>query len=46
MLSEEQFIVQSFNNGLFYLRSIRDYCVNIQLSFYKNNGDYSRGLKR
>lgn len=45
MLSEEQFIVQSFNNGLFYLRSIRDYCVNIQLSFYKNNGDYSRGAE-
>ncbi len=41
MLSGDQFIRQSFNNGLFYLRNIRDYCVNIQLSFYENNEFYS-----
>ncbi len=41
MLNDVDYINQSLNSGLFFLRTIREYCVNIQLSFYKNNEIYS-----
>lgn len=37
MISDTTFISQSLINNLFYLRTIREFCLNIQLSFYKNN---------
>lgn len=39
MLSDNKFVVQSLINHLFYLRTLRNFCLNIQLSFYKNNED-------
>jgi len=37
MLSDTRFITQSLIDHLFYLRTLREFCLNIQLSFYKNN---------
>lgn len=37
MLTEEQFYEESLNANLYYLRILRDFCINIQLSFYNNN---------
>ena len=37
MLSDTTFIIQSLIDHLFYLRSLREFCLNIQLSFYENN---------
>ena len=37
MLNEQTFLEQSLNSNLFYLRTLRDFCINIQLSFYGNN---------
>ena len=37
MLDEQTFLEQSLNSNLFYLRTLRDFCINIQLSFYGNN---------
>lgn len=37
MINDITFISQSLINNLFYLRTIRQFCLNIQLSFYKNN---------
>ena len=41
MLSDTLFIQQSLINNLFYLRTIREFCLTIQLSFYENNKSYS-----
>lgn len=40
MISDAVFISQSLIDHLFYLRTIRQFCLNIQLSFYKNNENY------
>ncbi len=40
MLSDDLYGQQSLINHLFYLRTIREFCVNIELSFYSNNKDY------
>ncbi len=40
MLSNEEFFVQSLRDHLYYLRSIKEFCLTIELSFYKNNQDY------
>lgn len=40
MLSDSLFIQQSLINNVFYLRTIREFCLNIQLSFYQNNQTY------
>lgn len=40
MLSDNIYGQQSLINHLFYLRTIREFCVNIELSFYKNNSNY------
>lgn len=36
MINDTTFISQSLINHLFYLRTIREFCLNIQLSFYQN----------
>ena len=40
MLTEREFYIQSLRNHLYYLRTIRGFCITIELSFYKNNGNY------
>lgn len=40
MLSDDLYGQQSLINHLFYLRTIREFCVNIELSFYSNNKEY------
>lgn len=37
MINDTTYISQSLINHLFFLRTIREFCLNIQLSFYKNN---------
>lgn len=37
MLSDSTFVTQSLIDHLFYLRTLREFCLNIQLSFYQNN---------
>lgn len=39
MINDATFISQSLIDHLFYLRTIREFCLNIQLSFYKNRND-------
>lgn len=39
MINDATFISQSLIDHLFYLRTIREFCLNIQLSFYKNRED-------
>lgn len=41
MLNEKTFVQESLDSNLFFLRTIREYCVNIELSFYENNRSYS-----
>lgn len=40
MLNDNLYGQQSLINNLFYLRTIREFCVNIGLSFFGNNDDY------
>lgn len=40
MLSEREFFIGSLRDHLYYLRTIREFCITIELSFYKNNEDY------
>lgn len=40
MLNERNFYIQSLRNHLYYLRTIRNFCITIELSFYKNNSKY------
>ena len=37
MVNDTTYISQSLINHLFFLRTIREFCLNIQLSFYRNN---------
>ena len=37
MLTEEEFYEETLNTNLYYLRTMRDFCINIELSFYGNN---------
>lgn len=37
MLDNESFIVQSINSNLYYLRTIREFCISLQLAFLDNN---------
>ena len=37
MLTEEEFYKQSIDTNLYYLRTLRDFCINIELSFYGDN---------
>lgn len=40
MLNNEMFVEQFLNTNLFYLRTLRDFAINIALSFYENNNEY------
>ncbi len=40
MLNERDFFIQSLRDHLYYLRTIRQFCITIELSFYKNNLKY------
>jgi len=40
LLTDREFFVQSLRDHLYYLRSIRGFCITIELSFYKNNDKY------
>lgn len=40
MLKDEDYIKQSLTTNLFYLRTIREFCANLGLSFYQNNKEY------
>lgn len=42
MLNEREFFIESLRNHLYYLRTIRYFCITIELSFYKNNLEYIR----
>lgn len=42
ILNDKQYVQLSLINNLFYLRTMRYFCINIELSFYKNNESYSR----
>lgn len=37
MLTDTRYIVQSLIDHLFYLRTLREFCLNIELAFYQNN---------
>lgn len=37
MMNDTLFIQQSLTNNLFYLRTLRDFSLNIELSFFENN---------
>lgn len=41
MLNDKEFIEESLDSSLLFLRTLREYCANIQLAFYKNNLSYS-----
>ena len=40
MLTNEEFYIQSLRDHLYYLRSIKEFCLTIGLSFYKTNPTY------
>lgn len=40
MLNEKEFFTQSLRDHLYYLRTIRNFCITVELSFYKNNIQY------
>ena len=40
LLTDREFFIQSLRDHLYYLRSIRGFCITIELSFYKNNDAY------
>ena len=42
LLTDREFFIQSLRDHLYYLRSIRGFCITIELSFYKNNDKYSK----
>ena len=37
MLTEEEFYKESIDTNLYYLRTLRDFCINIEISFYGDN---------
>ena len=40
MLNEREFFIESLRDHLYYLRTIRNFCITLELSFYKNNLQY------
>lgn len=40
LLTDKEFYIQSLRDHLYYLRSIKEFCLTIELSFYKNNAEY------
>lgn len=45
MLTENEFYIQSLRDHLYYLRAIRQFCITVELSFYKNNLSYIERAK-
>ena len=45
MLNDTLFAKTTIENGLFYLRLMRDFALNIRLSFYINNADLIRSAE-
>ena len=45
MLSDSSFVSQSLNSNLYFLRTIREFSTNIQLSFLSNNNEYIETAK-
>lgn len=41
LLTDREFFIQSLRDHLYYLRTIRQFCITIELSFYKNNNRYT-----
>ena len=42
LLTDREFFIQSLRDHLYYLRTIREFCITIELSFYKNNDNYTQ----
>ena len=40
MLSDASFVLQTLNSNLYFLRTIKEFAINIQLSFLENNSEY------
>lgn len=40
MITDREYYIQSLRDHLYYLRTIRGFCITIELSFYKNNEEY------
>lgn len=40
MLSDASFVLQTINSNLYYLRTLREFSTNIELSFLENNTEY------
>lgn len=45
MLNDVSFVLQSLNSNLYYLRTIREFSSNLQLSFLENNNEYIETAK-
>lgn len=45
MLTDASFVLQTLNSNLYYLRTIREFSINIQLSFLQNNSEYIEAAK-
>lgn len=45
MINDIEFIKQSLINNMYYLRKIRDYCVNLQLAFFEKDQYYIRNAE-
>lgn len=45
MLNDASFVTQTLNTNLYYLRTIREFAINIQLAFLDNNQEYIEAAK-
>ena len=45
MLSDAAFVLQTLNSNLYFLRTLRGFATNIQLSFLENNNEYIEAAK-
>ena len=45
MLNIQEFLRLTVINGLFYLRTMREFCANIQLSFLEKNASYAKSAE-
>lgn len=45
MLNNEEYVQQSIDTNLYYLKSLRDFCLNVELSFTENDQGYIKRAK-
>lgn len=45
MLSDSSYVLQTLNSNLYFLRTLREFSINIQLSFLPNNIEYINAAK-